>query len=700
MVGLFSVSRRIGWLAVGVLGVLAGACRPMQPAPPGATPSPRPSGSTTTISPALQAAILQAKQQLTADDVFRRNRIASFGFRDDTTSPLCSTPVPTPPTDLAFDDSFWIHDRPTLDWVDPSPPAGVPANFSLRSTLGQLARQLPVGSPALSATQLFAQFWDTQNATGPTSGPHCTANGGTVNGFPVSCRVEGDQANHPSTEIDHYWPIGLVNRIDLAHEAWRNCGEFRIVYGRNDVTSSTNLGRVFMIFEAVLPNPRPGCRSACQPVADFWANLSDPTLSAADRARRLRDFYYVGLPGFDPVVQIDHYTAEGVGSSYGSSGSGQIRTNMFEENPWMMKEFRLSLDCGGTGCDLAAIPTMVKVNPFADLWSVTVAGSPGNPFQSRATAFQGAVLASLGSLTGWDGSACPSSPFDINRIGYPVETRFDAAQSPILLGGSSDYFLPARTTSVSSPVAFQDLLAASPAACGLSGEQLVKRAQAQNCAGCHDAGNEFTLTSPNAIGPVRMPDGTTVTSWPPSLGFVQAQEFPDPVTHLHRLSPALTTAFLPERRRFMTADVLDQDTCPCRQTFASLQPPMKVTAVSIEDKVTAQFVPLVNPPLEQLKALKASVSPKGPVANEARKLRDRLASLELERQAAVVKALAAQKIDLPPLTRQPIQGTRLGLSALNEADPQRAREVRQAAMLEVLRKEPPRRTVSGSFRVH
>src|SRR5439155_17228771 len=114
------------------------------------------------------------------------------------------------------------------------------------------------------------------------------------------------------------------NRLDLAHQGWRNCGEHRIIYGKRGSGISKNL----IIFEAVLPNPRPGCREGCVPVAEFWKSLSaidDPVA----RAQQLELFYYTGLSVFRPVVHVDHYSSKGVTGAYGSSGSGQIRTNQF-----------------------------------------------------------------------------------------------------------------------------------------------------------------------------------------------------------------------------------------------------------------------------------------------------------------------------------------------------------------------------------
>jgi hypothetical protein len=201
-----------------------------------------------------------------------------------------------------------------------------------------------------------------------TSGPHCT---GTLNGFPINCpRAEGQEAIGSDadlkTRIGEYKVLALVNRLDLAHQGWRNCGEHRIVYGK------AAGGKNFIIFEAVLPNPKPGCREGCVPVAEFWKSLSAID-DAKVRAQKLEEFFFTGkaLPGVRPVVHVNHYSANGVSTGYGSSGSGQIRTNQFLQGPWNLKEFKTVVDCSVTPCVFAIVPITMKVNPHGTLWNET-----------------------------------------------------------------------------------------------------------------------------------------------------------------------------------------------------------------------------------------------------------------------------------------------------------------------------------------
>src|SRR5687767_5991274 len=198
-----------GW-SIGVwLGVALGcgpAARPVAaPAPSGA-----PGASAAVPLPPVPPEVWkqrldESRRRLGKEEAFRKARISSLGFEDDA-SGLCVAPLATNPAEIDVARSLWIHDRATLDWNDPAPPAGVPANFSLKSTLGQLASQVPTPAPGVSATGLFAELWDTQNADGVGAGAHCTDNGGLLNGFEVKCREkEGLQAANAATEIGKYW---------------------------------------------------------------------------------------------------------------------------------------------------------------------------------------------------------------------------------------------------------------------------------------------------------------------------------------------------------------------------------------------------------------------------------------------------------------------------------------------------------------
>ncbi|MEO8631095.1 MAG: hypothetical protein ABI612_23800, partial [Betaproteobacteria bacterium] len=367
-------------------------------------------------------------------------------------------PVPPPTTDADIDPhrSLFVHDRATLDGAD----------FTLGRTLGQIASQVVPVVPGTTPVSIFKQLWDTQNAApGTTSGAHCTDNAGTVNGFPIQCpRAEGQQSAGTPTQVqialDSYKVLALVNRLDLAHEGWRNCGEYRIIYGKPEPGFQRNL----IIFEAVLPNPRPGCREGCVRVAQFWKSLSaiaDPSA----RAAKLEQFFYSGLPGFRPVVHVDHYSSKGVTGAYGASGSGQIRTNQFLGFPWVLKEFKTVIDCGTTPCNFSITPIMVKVNPFGELWNEDVANAAG-PRQLLAQNFQASVIANVSTL----------ADAALMKIGYSVALDHDAGESVSLPPALIDQYLQQFNAATGATNTFRTAIAAGAGAHGLTADQIVNRA--------------------------------------------------------------------------------------------------------------------------------------------------------------------------------------------------------------------------------
>ena len=127
-------------------------------------------------------------------------------------------------------------------------------------------------------------------------------------GFPnarvIDCpRAEGKLASSASLlksdAPDSFVPVAIVNRFDLARRAFRTCGEYRVVFAKQSGRTDP-MNRLMMIFEGVLPNPRAGI-AGCRPVTEFWAGL-DALAEPADRAARLEEFLFDGLPGFAPLI--------------------------------------------------------------------------------------------------------------------------------------------------------------------------------------------------------------------------------------------------------------------------------------------------------------------------------------------------------------------------------------------------------------
>jgi hypothetical protein len=642
------------------------------PAPTGSVPSPTGQPDAHTLRDRLEKARAARLEQLKKDEAFRGGLATSFGFEE--AASYCATPAPITDADINPDMSLFVHDRATLDGAD----------FSLKRTLKQMAEQAVLGgATGVTEESIFRELWDTQNrAPGVGSGSHCDDNDGTVNGFPVSCRSsEGAQATNPTAGIASYSPIALVNRVDLAHDGWRNCGEHRIVYG----LQRNNGQRNFIIFEAVLPNPKPGCRSGCRPVVEFWGNLSNPALTPAQRAAELDKFFYTGLPGFRPVVHINHYTTEGVGSSYGSSGSGQIRTNQFMGGVWMLKEFRLQLDCGSSPCKLAVVPTMVKVNPFGALWREELATGPAAPFQELAQEFQGEFLSQVKGL----------AVADINAFGYPVSLKFDAAESQSQNPASPDNYLKVfNPTGPQAPGLFREKVSNHADLNGLTASQLISRATALSCSGCHQPA-AFGLRNANSIGPASVGMNG---AWPDSLGFVHTSELaPEGV---HALSPALTQVFLPARKANLEA-LLNEQECACRRKFLALPAGLRKKALDIEEDILKKLKPRIKGALDAISAGRRKEAGRLPAPAKATQARAQANATNKAQEQDLKQQLAQQQITLEPLALDlKAQSVTLPVAQQANGDAKKERELRQKAVLDAIKREPPRRTVTGSFRVH
>ncbi len=375
--------------------------------------------------------------------------------------------------------------------------------FTLDAVLNQLAAQSPVrGSTGL---QLFRQLWDTQNtaAAAQTGGSHCDDNTGTVNGFPYSCRpLEGAMASQTTTS--NFSIVGVYNRFDLASPDGSDCGEYRMVFAK-----TSGGGRAFIIFEGVLPNAnRADGVQGCLPVSQFWASLTsinDPT----QRAASLRSFFFTGLQNFGPVISIANYGLSG------APRSGQVRINQFVSSPWQLKEFKLNVS---KVSGLVFKPVSVKVNPFKDLFR----DGSADP---RAADFQQFFLTQVATL----------ARNDINTFDLTVTDRFNAAESTA--DASSNLF----TQAFSPSGAFASALQAELKRLGstLTPSNLVERAQALSCAGCHEESNGHTLGGG--------------LSAPFSTRFVHSSETPEtgPDGPRFTISHGLTTVFLPNRSRIL-----------------------------------------------------------------------------------------------------------------------------------------------------
>jgi hypothetical protein len=324
----------------------------------------------------------------------------------------------------------------------------------------------------------------------------------TLNGYRIDCnRVEAQHVN----DIDRFFLTSIVNRIDFTPANGANCGQQRMVF------ANPSRGRAFMILEAVVPNPAPELGvQGCLPLAKFWFeqnNVDDPFI----RGQRLVNAFLKGDPellaqGFGPFFTAENLTA----------GSGQIRTNQFDQDPWTLREFKLSLD----GDQLRAIPFPTAEAPNGTLWDDTVALPQGEACRANfLTAMQGLFTDDLNQMS-----------FVVDQQCRDAESRNDGAQAYAFRLSNG----------------FRDTLNENLKGTGLSADDIANRAQfAGSCIGCHNEASGRSLghgiSAPFSNDFPQIEDFATSDCGARNLG-----------TSCFQTSDALKTAFLPSRLNTLT----------------------------------------------------------------------------------------------------------------------------------------------------
>ncbi len=474
-----------------------------------------------------------------------------------------ASPIEQPVLDTATDDVF--SDRPVLAPQLATEVVTAPVPFDMRRslavtekailapfTLQRVFDQLVAqnGATGRTAAELFRQLWDTQNP-GPNLGwgAHCTDGSPTdmqaaaFNKFPYVCRqIEGQlHAGTPSVAptvlLSSYFPIGLFNRFDLAPTNGATCGEYRIAFAK----SSASRGRNLLIFEASLPNPRPELGiEGCRPVVDFWRNLS---AQSDMRLRRdaLVNFYFTGLTGFSPVVHINNY-------GNNSRRAGQLRTNQFMDGVWMLREYKLTRVCPTTGCTLRFEPATDKTNPWGPLFNVSSTHPLASEFRT------------------WFVTQVPTlARNNIHTFAYSVPDKYNSGQSiSNFSAGETHYTAHFAAGGTGSTNTFRTQIQNKLTSMGstLTPEQIVARAQALSCAGCHQNSSGANLGGGLAF--------------PSSQLFTHVNEFDDPADSTRfGLSSALVSTFLPQRQQVVESFL---NTAARNSTFVSQTVPASVVA--------------------------------------------------------------------------------------------------------------------------
>lgn len=409
------------------------------------------------------------------------------------------------------------------------------APFTLRRVLDRVAVNGGLLSSPLSSHDMLVDTANDSDSAHLAGVEHCddelTNGQPSLNGFPVQCpRAEGLQIGN----LADWQAIALVNRLDLAPADGSHCGEQRIIFANNEQV------RAFIIFEAQIPNPDPGCGpAACRPIAQLWADQSgidDPQ----ERSLRLRQAFLGGSPeltaaGFPPFMRAQHMTF----------GTGQVRTNNFDQFPWDLKELKL---VEGPGQRLAFQRVPVASNLFGPLLDDGFAHPQG-------PACRQAFLDALPGLL----------VDDVNLMALDVPSACLAGESLDELDNLYDFQISLGSQ------AFRDDIDAELASLGsdLTIEQVAARAAfAGSCIGCHQqqvgADLGHGVIGPFSAGFVHV-DETFTESCGPGGGqcFV--------------ISQALDEVFLPFRHQ-VVLDLLAE--CPDACGGTPLEAPLGLTLPS------------------------------------------------------------------------------------------------------------------------
>ena len=407
--------------------------------------------------------------------------------------------------------------------------AGLAADFSFANTIAKILTSAGIADTPANREALVKTMVLSFNANQFTN---------PLNSLPMAVAPRGSDAAISAADLlnpssgDGLIPIGLFNRLDLAPADWSDCGEHRIVY-------ATKPGgkRIFVIFEAKLPNPDAAAgKQGCRAVAQRWADVS--TAAPAQRNALLKEFYYAGMPGFRSVVDFLNY----------GSFLGQVRTNILGQNPWQLREFRALAVAPG---QIAFSPAPVASNPLASFYRENPIGSPLE--QSERTAFQAKFAAeylnNLRSVDATEPAAATADQFKrklMNAMGGGFEARSNEFQSDSQLGNQMPEPIAGATIKAGVPLSWNAPVGTRT----ISQAELLNRAGAVTCGGCHG------LSSGRPIGSF---NGAPIT-WPNVApgGFVHISENEDGAGN-HEISEALSQFFIPFRQE-VTNDILNTTT--------------------------------------------------------------------------------------------------------------------------------------------
>lgn len=299
----------------------------------------------------------------------------------------------------------------------------------------------------------------------------------------------------------HIRPIAIVNRFDLAPADYRNCGEYRLIFTRQ----ASDRARLHIAIEMVLQNPHPRRgKAGCASVAAFWWELAG-NMSNEARRDRLEKFFFEGLPSFPPALDPQAFER-----------FGRIRTSEIVDGRPRFAQFELKRHCApGQPCAPRLTRVPLDNMPDAGLFD-------GNDLGERAASFRRDFLRQVASL---------SIP-DVNRYFMSLDRAYSVSDVGELIP-TFNYAVPfrrAQHTVVGRQFREQIAEELRKAGSPLTPENIIDRAETQNCSGCHGKSGPVGggVVFPNAFD-----EGVHIAD--------------ESLANSVRFSPALEEVFLPYR---------------------------------------------------------------------------------------------------------------------------------------------------------
>lgn len=408
------------------------------------------------------------------------------------------SPPAIAPVNIVIDRSMVITDQAAIDGI------------TLERVLKALIDRAGVNMTPL---QLYKQWFDTQN---PKPGmfiadaPHCddfvTDGKPSFNGYVRRCPTpEGILATSDPFTANEYRTLAVINRFDQTPADGSNCGQYRIIFerkGGGDPRTKVNI-----IFEGVLPNPTPAAGIyACRGAAQFWADLSNVS-SPLERRARVEQFFFDGIPGFQPLLMQEHFT-----------NGGRVRnkhvSNLHSFIP-RFYQFLVEKRCTGSNCRLVMEPDVLENATFGMLYDASLDTPYGAQFREEfIRAIPTLAVKDINYYVNFSksGLLAESDPFD-DFIAFAAGPSYGHGVATSQAGKDFDARVRAELARIGST---------------LTPQQLTVRADIQGCNGCH-------------LGGVQIGDGLT---------FPAATD-DSHITSNGQMSRALHDVFAPNRAKIL-----------------------------------------------------------------------------------------------------------------------------------------------------